>query len=243
MQERDHELARLDELLAAARTGAGGLVAIEGPPGIGKTSLLDAARERADGLAVVSAAGSELEREYGFAVARELFEPALVEAGADALYGVIHGLFQFAANLAARQPLLIVVDDLQWVDPPSQRFLAYLARRLQGMPIALLVAVRPAVPHEERQAIDAIIGQPGASVLRPAPLSESAISVLARARLRWGADVEFVRACHQATGGNALLVGELLTELRNRRTIPSVAEVAEVERAERSGWSWPRLAA
>ena len=245
LQERDGELARLDELL-----GAGGLVAIEGPPGIGKTSLLAAARRRAGQMTVVSASGSELEREYGFAVARHLFEPVLAhadpdrhaalldgparlaapalgigpapaETGAEALYAVVHGLFWLAANLAAQAPLLIVVDDLQWADPPSQRFLAYLARRLEGMPIALLVALRPAVPGEDREAIEAITAH--ATVLHPAPLSEAAVARLARARFG-DADAELAGACHRATGGNALLVRELLAELPS----PDAAAVERV---------------
>src|SRR5215207_5192654 len=83
--ERDAELVELDGLLADARGARGRLALIEGPAGIGKTRLLQEVRERASasGLAVLTARGGELERDFGFGVVRQLFEPELsrVEAG------------------------------------------------------------------------------------------------------------------------------------------------------------------
>ena len=58
----------------------------------------------------------------------------------------LHGLYWLTANLAAEQPLLILVDDAHWADPPSLRWLAYLAQRLDGLPAALIVAARPGEP-------------------------------------------------------------------------------------------------
>jgi DNA-binding CsgD family transcriptional regulator/tetratricopeptide (TPR) repeat protein len=77
--EREAELAELDAALEAASRGAGGLVVVEGPAGIGKTRLVRAARERAarSGLRVLAARGSELERDYPFGVVRQLLEPAV----------------------------------------------------------------------------------------------------------------------------------------------------------------------
>lgn len=80
--ERERELARVETVLAAARDGAGGLLVVEGPPGIGKTRILAAAgdRARASGLAVARAAGGELERDFGFGVARQLLEATVLAA-------------------------------------------------------------------------------------------------------------------------------------------------------------------
>ena len=77
--ERESELAELAGGFAAARTGAGRLVLVEGPAGIGKTELLAAARSLAEeaGLVVAIARGSELERGFAFGVVRQLFEPVL----------------------------------------------------------------------------------------------------------------------------------------------------------------------
>jgi hypothetical protein len=78
--ERSEELRRIDALLASAAHGDGGLLAIDGPAGTGKTGLLEAAAARAREryMAVALASGSELERDFAFGVARRLFEETLV---------------------------------------------------------------------------------------------------------------------------------------------------------------------
>ena len=80
--ERSEELARIDTALAAARSGRGTFVVVEGPPGIGKTALLAAARTAAtaQGMRVLRSRGTELERDFAFGVVRQLFEPPLAEA-------------------------------------------------------------------------------------------------------------------------------------------------------------------
>ena len=130
---------------------------IEGPAGIGKSALLAQARRRAadGGSLVLAARGSELEREFPFGVVRQLLEgvvagrddlltgaaaPAASVFGSpdgegDVSFAALHGLFWVALNLAAERPLVLAVDDLHWCDRPSLRFLAYLARRLEGQPI------------------------------------------------------------------------------------------------------------
>ena len=62
----------------------------------------------------------------------------------DASYGTLHGLYWICANLAAEHPLLLIVDDAQWVDEASLRFLGVLARRLDALRILAVVAQRPA---------------------------------------------------------------------------------------------------
>jgi predicted ATPase len=63
-----------------------------------------------------------------------------VARGEDASHSTLHGLFWLTANLAELRPLLLAVDDVHWCDPPSQRFLSYLARRLEGLPVAVAVS-------------------------------------------------------------------------------------------------------
>jgi len=79
LYEREAELAALSEALAAARSGAGGLVVLEGPAGIGKSRLLAEARVMADGLGmtVLTARAIDLERDAPFGVAIDLFAGAL----------------------------------------------------------------------------------------------------------------------------------------------------------------------
>src|SRR5215217_2667092 len=80
--EREVELAELEELLAAARAGSGRLLLVEAAAGLGKTRLLREARRRADaeGMRVLAARATELERDFPFGVVRQLFEPALAAA-------------------------------------------------------------------------------------------------------------------------------------------------------------------
>jgi DNA-binding CsgD family transcriptional regulator/tetratricopeptide (TPR) repeat protein len=80
--ERSEELARIESALAAARSGRGTFVVVEGPAGIGKTALLAAARAAAadGGMRVLRSRGTELERDFAFGVVRQLFEPPLAEA-------------------------------------------------------------------------------------------------------------------------------------------------------------------
>jgi DNA-binding CsgD family transcriptional regulator len=247
--ERERELEALERLLGSARNGEGGTVVVEGPPGIGKSSLLGAARERAGtDLRVVSARGGELEREFPFGVVRQLLEPVLVGADGDergALlagaavlaepvlaapdgdvdveppFSALHGLYWLAANLAGIQPLLLAVDDVQWADLASLRWLLFLARRLEGVPLALLLATRPSETGAAGELLDELLALPELELLRPGDLSERAVSRLAAAALAAEADPEFVAACHRATGGNPFLLRELLRELELRGIAPS----------------------
>src|SRR5918996_6532914 len=157
--ERESELEVIGELLESGSAGRGSLGLIEGPAGIGKTSLVQAAGERAAeaGALVLTARGDELEREFGFGVVRQLFEheavrepellagparPAGIALGLaegpavptpDALFQALHGLYWLAANLAAGRPLVLLLDDTHLADEASIRFLAYLERRIEGL--------------------------------------------------------------------------------------------------------------
>jgi DNA-binding CsgD family transcriptional regulator len=117
--ERSEELARIESALAEARTGRGTFVLIEGPPGIGKTALLAAARTAAadGGMRVLRSRGAELEHDFAFGVVRQLFEPPLAEASelerADLLQaaaGVAAGLLGLPGAPPAEGPPASGVD-------------------------------------------------------------------------------------------------------------------------------------
>ena len=59
---------------------------------------------------------------------------------------MLHGLYWLTANLAAERPAVLVIDDLHWSDPASASWLVYLARRIEGLPVALLLGARPVEP-------------------------------------------------------------------------------------------------
>jgi DNA-binding CsgD family transcriptional regulator len=246
--ERELELETVERLLADARAASGGAVVFEGPAGIGKSSLLAAARTASPELRVLSARGSELERELPFGIVRQLLEPTVFSttaeerealfagaaavakpvffapdpvAAAEPSYSAMHGLYWLTVNLADAQPLLMAVDDAHWADVASLRWLIYLARRLAGVPIALALATRPAEPGPAQELLDELLGIPEVAVLQPGGLSEQAISVLAADLLSAEPDPSFVTACQRATGGNPFLLRELFGELERRGIAPS----------------------
>ena len=167
--ERERELAAVAAAVDAAAAGHGSVLWIEGPAGIGKTRLLRAARAHAErsGVRVLRARASELEREFAFGVVRGLFEPAVaaepgVLASGPARLAApvvtltedtsgqavvtaerLHGLYWLTVALADGGPLLLLVDDAHWADEPSLRALAYLARRVEELPVAIMIAIRP----------------------------------------------------------------------------------------------------
>ncbi|MGQ0575040.1 MAG: helix-turn-helix transcriptional regulator [Pseudonocardia sp.] len=266
--ERERELATLDALLAEAVAGSGRLVLVEGPAGVGKTRLLAEARERAAGsMSVLVARAGELEREFPFGVVRQLFEgvltePAIREAamagaahaaqavfeqvgGESGSFAALHGLYWLTLNLADQRPLLLVIDDLQWCDRPSLRFLAYLSRRLEGAPILVAATWRVSRPGTDPVLLAGIADDPTTAVLRPAPLAPAGVRSVVRARLGEDADPDFCAACHESTGGNPLLLGQLLTGLESDAVRPSgenVGLVAAVGGRAVSRSVLPRLA-
>ena len=251
--EREREVAALAALLAAAPQGEGRVAWIEGPAGIGKSALLAAARQRAgeSGAHVLTARGSELEREFPFGVVRQLFEsvvadperrervlagaaaPAAAVFGAldgdgDTSFAALHGLFWVALNLAAEQPLLLAIDDLHWCDRPSLRFVAYLTRRLDGQPILVGATVRTGERGTDVALLGEIAQDPATVAVRPVPLSAEAVRELVRERLGADAEEPFCAACHQATGGNPLFVRQLLTALEADHVRPDAAHAGVV---------------
>jgi hypothetical protein len=107
---------------------------------------------------------------------------------------------------------MIVVDDVQWSDPPSLRFLAYLSRRLEGMTVVLLVAVRTGDRQVDASLLAELVSGTGVRVICPTPLSMHGVGELVRARLG-SAEETFIEACRTATGGVPFLLGELLGAL------------------------------
>lgn len=256
--EREREVGTLAARIAAAAAGEGCLVAVEGPAGIGKSRLLAEGRRLAGeaGMRVLTARGGELEREFPFGIARQLFEPviadpdlapdalagsagaarsvfAAVEApgdGDDVSFSVLHGLYWLAANLTTAAPLALVVDDLHWCDRPSLRFLSYLVKRLEGLPLVVLTSLRPSEPGADAGLIAEITGDALAVSVRPRALSVGAVASLTRARLGEQVAEDFVEACRDASGGNPLFLNELLKALDADGVTPGSESVEVVRR-------------
>ena len=99
-------------------------------------------------------------------------------AAPDASFTVLHGLYWLCANLAGDRPLVVTVDDAHWADAPSLRFLAFLLPRLEELSLALVVATRPEAEGAAAPLLGLLLADPLARVLRPAPLSASAVGRL-----------------------------------------------------------------
>ena len=104
-------------------------------------------------------------------------------AAGDPGYAWQHGLYWLASNLSADSPLVLVVDDLQWCDAPSARALAFIARRLEGQPLGLILATRPLDPGLTPEAAT-LVADPAVELLRPSPLTRAAVRALVARRLR-----------------------------------------------------------
>ena len=264
--ERDTELSAVRGLIDAAARG-GRLLVIEGPPGIGKTSLIAEAKalgQRA-GMRVLGARGSELEQPFSYGVTRQLFEPLLtsasaeeraelldgaarlagplfdveriaVELAADSSLATLHGLYWLAANACSLRPLLLAVDDLQWCDLPSLRWLAYLLPRMEELPVLAVVGLRPIERGEDQALVGQIASDPLATVVRPAPLTVEGSGRLVRETLSVDADDAFCSACQELTDGNPLLLRELLHTIADESLTPSELNVSRLrELAARAG--------
>jgi DNA-binding CsgD family transcriptional regulator len=257
--EREHELAALRDGLDRACAGEGTTILVEGAPGVGKTELLREARTAAGRARVraLEAKGSELEQPFAFGIARQLLEPVIgrrsgnddLFTGAagpaarlfeaddrglsrpDADFDALHSLYWLIVNLADQAPVLVSVDDCQWADLDSLRFLSYLGQRIEGLRVAMLLAGRPpdGAAAETASLWAQIASRPDAVALYPRTLSESAAVSLTRERLGSDADEEFCRACHTAAGGNPLFLRELLGALDSAGVVPSASAASEVQ--------------
>jgi DNA-binding CsgD family transcriptional regulator len=141
----------------------------------------------------------------------------------DPSFAILHGLYWLCANLARRRPLLLCIDDVHWADQASLRFLHYLGRRLEELPIAVVAAARPAQAAEGRPLLAALAADPPAQVLVLAPLSEHAVAELVGLGLGVPVEPVFAAACHQVTGGVPFLVQELIRAIAEAGIEPTAA--------------------
>jgi DNA-binding CsgD family transcriptional regulator len=209
-------------------------------------------------LEVLSARAGELEGEFAFGIVRQLFEAPLAAAspdrhsemfsgaaelsaslfasapgtlpgeGAESSFAMLHGLYWLAANFATRRPTLFTVDDLHWADEPSLRWLLYLARRLEGVPLLLLLGTRPPEHATTAALVSELLADPASVTIRPRELGPESVAALARESLSAEPDPAFAAALQEASGGNPLYLAAILDAVRRDGVAPTAERAKRV---------------
>ena len=223
---RDGQLSVLAQRIAGARAGAGGVVVVEGPPGIGKSRLL------AEAVSMAGAAGLRVAR--GEADEADQVAPLSCLLGAlvsgsppllsaeqlraldpqpDQRYWLLQELEALLEEAALREPLLLVIDDVQWADAATLLALRTLVPQLAPVPILWVLAVRSSAAGADLRSTLTRLFEAGAVRLPLGPLPAKAVSEVTADRLDAQADARLLRLVGHS-GGNPFLLVELLDGLR-----------------------------
>ena len=162
-------------------------------------------------------------------LAGRLVGAAPAEARAEPGLAVLHGLYWLTANLAERQPLALVVDDIHWGDEVSLRFLLYLAHRIETVPVALIAAARSGEPGSAAELVRELAAQQGVRLLRPAPLSAQAVTDVVASAVGEPSP-EFAAACMKVSAGSPFLLQELLRAAAADGIEPNARGASAIER-------------
>ncbi|MBT3153135.1 AAA family ATPase [Streptomyces sp. CHD11] len=231
------EIRQIERRIRQLHAGHGGVLAIDGSAGLGRSSLLELLLQRASeaGFCVLHARGNEFEGDLPFGTVAQLLESAGQGQGdeadavpvraaeglgpqATASPAVLGQLRRDLLRFAGDRRLVVVVDDARWADVPSLRFLSYLCARAARSPMLLAVALDPA---DRGPAVDWLGGVSASletTLLRLAPLSDRATRRLVSAILGTAGSEDLAKACFDATGGNPLLLHEVLAEAATGRS-------------------------
>lgn len=258
---RAAEWGVVEAMLTRAGNAEGGVLLVRGEAGLGKTALLDEAAGLA-GPRTLRATGVEVEAELPYATVHQLLGrllpqldaiPAvqaeavrvalgLADGGTPDRFLVALGLLSLLSDAAREQPLLLVVDDLQWCDRASVDALFFMGRRLAAEPVALLMAVREE-PGSAAELPGGLAGAPPFPELRLPGLDAPATAELVEQALGVRPDLSVAATMALGTGGNPLAVLELARrldgdQLAGSRSLPEVLPVggrlgrAYLDRAE-----------
>ncbi|WP_228902069.1 AAA family ATPase [Streptomyces sp. DH1] len=218
LRERDDAQALLAAETERARAGTGGFVLLRGATGTGRTALLESAVEQAAdrGLRVLRARCSPEDTSVPLAAILQLLGPVpdftdLAPGGDDR--GSAARLWRLLRSYADQGPLLVAVDDVHLADDPSRRWLLEAARRLDRLPVLLVVTERSQYDIEPRPA--GLTQALSPSLVRThtlAPLGDAAAARIVRAAFP-GAGPRWTAQCVRAGAGSPLLLHALLDDL------------------------------
>ena len=233
---RDAERQRIDGLIAAARVGRSGVLVVTGEAGIGKTTLLEYARNAAGGMRLLTASGSEAEQDVPFGGLAQLLRPtsedlaqipepqalalgvalALREGPVADRLAVGAAVLSLLTRYSEHRPLGVLVDDAHLLDRPTAEALAFACRRLLADPMFVIIAARSG----EVSALTTA----GLPDLLLAGLDAEATTELVHSRAQ-PVTADRLELLHRVTGGNPLAVLELA---RDPTTLLSLAPGSEI---------------
>ncbi|MDQ3760424.1 MAG: AAA family ATPase [Actinomycetota bacterium] len=217
--EREMERVAVTRLISGARAGQGGALFVVGEAGLGKTTILDQAKELAcPDVRIGWGSGDAMEASLPFGLfatvldtvdgPRDLLElPATGSRDSDVQAARFCRVLRWL-EATATQPILIALDDLHWADQDSLALVSFLARRVRRLPVAVLGALRPWPPAAYE--LSAALAYDGyAAVARLAPLSRDAGAELLAARLAGPVSGAVSRTALELCGGNPLLLEQV----------------------------------
>lgn len=243
---RSEELGRLRTLIAAAKSGQGVSVLIEGEAGIGKTTLMNAlaAECRSEGFRILQGRGEELEQRIPFQALHSCFcsvdhmqiaELATLTAvlrgqggatRADWESSVTEAILTVLDIWCASGPVALLLDDMHWADHSSLVVLNRLQRILHQVPLLVCVAAQPTVRRTGLTSALRVLKDRGALSLRLKPLSDDDVAELV-ARLVGARPAPALLERMSAAAGNPLFVTEMATALTEDYDLAATDDVAD----------------
>ena len=228
MVGRGAELELLVGELATAATGAGRCALIEGEPGIGKTRLIAEALEtsRDLGLTVLNMEVDEFEYDRPFGPLLRAFPlPNALPSprGGERTWRIVDAVVDAVEQSAARRPLVLIIEDVQWADAPTLRTLQVLARRMSSLPAALVLTRRLSPTTTQVDAVVRTVMGAGGRRILLGPLEPSDVSELALAALGTTATADALAYLDQAAGNPFLVTGLVEAVVSGDGKVPPAA--------------------